>query len=194
MNKTGTREKKRARKATPPPLGKPIPLGCVATFWLYLILCLIALGGTHRLAWLAAGAPGLLIAGFAFIRVVRRLALLAAVRSQWTSTSIRCLVVYSKSAVWESHIRTEWLPRLGSVAVTLDWSQRASWGNTLAVRVFKYFCGTYRNFNPAVVVFRGFRQPLVFRFYTAFKEAKGGRGDYLAEYEQQMFSAALVAA
>ena len=40
-----------------------------------------------------------------------------------------------------------------------------------------------------MIVFRGLRAPLVFRFYEAFHEAKIGRGRYLDELEAGMFEA-----
>jgi hypothetical protein len=68
-------------------------------------------------------------------------------------------------------------------------SERQRWTRTLEVRVFRHFCGESLNFNPAVVVFRDYREPLVFRFYYAFHEAKVGRTRYLEELENRMFEA-----
>jgi hypothetical protein len=46
-----------------------------------------------------------------------------------------------------------------------------------------------RNFNPAVVVFRGRSAPFVFRFFYAFHEAKQGNPQFVATLEKQMFRA-----
>jgi hypothetical protein len=53
--------------------------------------------------------------------------------------------------------------------------------------VFKRFCGQRHNFNPSVVVFRGLRAPLVFRFFYAFREVKAGRDEYLRRLEADLF-------
>jgi hypothetical protein len=59
----------------------------------------------------------------------------------------------------------------------------------LAVCVFRHFCGTHWNHNPAVVVFRGLKQPYVYRFYEAFAQVKAGRPQYLEGLEADMFEA-----
>lgn len=81
------------------------------------------------------------------------------------------------------------MPRLAGISATLNWSERSRWSRTLEVRLFRHFCGESSNFNPAVVVFRGYREPLVFRFYYAFHEAKIGRTHYLEELETSMLEA-----
>jgi hypothetical protein len=48
--------------------------------------------------------------------------------------------------------------------------------------------GEYRSYCPAVVLFHGFRPPLVFRFFGAFKEQKQGRPDALSIMEGRLFS------
>ena len=72
---------------------------------------------------------------------------------------------------------------------SLNWSERARWKRSLAVSVFRHFVFQPFNFNPAVVVFRGFRSPLVYRFYYAFREASHGRHQYLEELEAAMVEA-----
>lgn len=101
---------------------------------------------------------------------------------------MRCLVVHSKSATWEPHIRGRWLRPFSGMTVALNLSERSTWRRTLAVRVFNRFCERDGNFSPAVVVFRGSRRPLVFRSY-AFKEAKAGRPQYLEKLEADMLAA-----
>jgi hypothetical protein len=89
--------------------------------------------------------------------------------------------------VWQDHIAREWLPRLDPVSVRLNWSERNQWPDTLEVRLFRRFCLAEHNFNPAVLVVRGLRAPLVFRFYYAFHEAKHGNPQYLKELETELF-------
>ena len=69
----------------------------------------------------------------------------------------------------------------------LNWTKRADWRNSLEVRLFIHFIRSRRNFNPAVLVLRGMKRPMVYRFYYAFRDAKNGRRDYLIELEQEMF-------
>jgi hypothetical protein len=139
-------------------------------------------------ALLFAGVAASIIAGQA-AWYLYGLSLLAIVRRRWTSRGVRCLLVCSDSPLWRDHIQTRWLPRMGDVAIVLNWSERSSWRSDLRVRVFRRFCGERRNFNPAVVVFRGLREPYVFRFFYAFQEVKANRRQYLETLEAQMFEA-----
>jgi hypothetical protein len=135
-----------------------------------------------------AGIAAFMTAGLAAWHLYG-LILLAIVRRRWTSRGVRCLLVCSDSALWRDHIHTRWLSRMGDVAIVLNWSERASWRSDLRVRVFRRFCGERRNFNPAVVVFRGLKEPYVFRFFYAFQEVKANRRQYLETLEAQMFEA-----
>jgi hypothetical protein len=79
-------------------------------------------------SWLAVlcGMPLALAAGYwLFGRVLLLFALLR----------LRCrgVVVYSNSPIWQAHIEREWLPALSGAVVTLNWSERATWRNTLPV-------------------------------------------------------------
>jgi hypothetical protein len=137
--------------------------------------------------WLVLAAPvgiGLAIAG---ITALRRFVVLAQSRAVFERRGVRFLVVYSRSPNWETHIRDNWLNRFGPSAVTLNWSERAEWRSSLEVRLFNNFIRASHNFNPAVLVLRGFRRPLVYRFFYAFHEAKGGRPEYLKELETELF-------
>ena len=96
---------------------------------------------------------------------------------------------YSRSPIWESHVVSEWLPRFGDVAAPLNWSDRTSWGFSVEALLIKRFCLASVNFKPTVIVLRGFRRPMVLRFFYAFNEAKQGRTEYLALLEGQMFGA-----
>jgi hypothetical protein len=155
---------------------------------IYLALCVVVFVATGSPLVVALALPGILFVGVHIVLFGYGLALLLAVRRTWSAAGVRCLVVYSNSPVWEAHIKTKWLPRFGDVAVKLNWSERASWRRTLAGRVFDHFCGS-RNFNPAVVVFRGLRQPMVFRFFYAFQEVKAGRPQYMQRLESDLLDA-----
>lgn len=189
MTETGTQEAKRTLKAVPPALKKPTPLGCLVSLALYLAVCVGVFAATRSVVAVVFGVPGaLVLAGLAAWHLYG-LTLLGIVRQRWTRRGVRCLLVYSNSPAWRDHIRTAWLPRMGDTAVVLNWSDRASWRSTLEARLFRRFCGERRNFNPAVVVFRGLREPYVFRFFYAFQEVKAGRAQYLATLEAEMFEA-----
>jgi hypothetical protein len=186
----GTQERKRRKRAAPSPEGSfgelrvLVVLGAIAAI----------LGLAHFvtksdvflvLEFLAALLFVLILFSFA-----KGMWLLYRVLSEWSPQGFRCLVVHSDSPVWKDHVDQEWLPRLDSFAAKLNWSERARWGASLEAQVFRHFCyPSRRNFNPAVIVFRGLRAPFVFRFYEAFHEAKIGRGRYLDELEAAMFEA-----
>ena len=184
----GTQEAKRHRRAAPPPIESVWSSGCLATLIVYLAIMVAWYAATRNLIALGLVIVGAVGTALLLSHALFGLLLLARVRLRWTRRGVQCLVVHSHSPLWEEHIASQWLARFGDRAVTLDWSQRSAWSESLAVDLFRYFGGT-RNFNPAVLVFRGLRRPLVFRFYYAFHEARIGRPRYLEELEQAMFAA-----
>jgi hypothetical protein len=188
VNRAG-REEARRKQAAPSPEATATPRGCAYALSACLGLILVAFHFTGHWAWALAGMPATLVAVAWLRSILRERALLLEMRRAWEPRGIRCLVVYSDSPLWRDHVHTHWLPRLGSVAETLNWSERATWGPSLAVRLFDHFCGRNHNFNPAVVIFRVGARPLVFRFFYAFREAKHGDGQFVASLEQQMFAA-----
>lgn len=113
--------------------------------------------------------------------------LLAAARRNLRRRGVDFIIVYSNSPNWKQHILDTWVPRLGSRAALLNWSERARWQPTLEVRLFNHFVKAPRNFNPAVLALRGLRRPLVYRFYDAFRHAKHDRTDYLETLERELF-------
>lgn len=188
MSQTGTRESKRRSKAAPPALKPPGSMGCIGAIAVYLGLWAVLVAATRGVPWaLALGLPAVLAFVLIVVGYLYGITLLALVHWRWSRRGLRCLVVYSQSPRWEDYIRTRWLSRLEGAAITLNWSERSSWRGNLAVRVFRHFCGQQRNFNPAVVVFRGLEQPYVFRFFYAFQQAAAGRPEYLARLEAEMF-------
>jgi hypothetical protein len=188
MGSGGTQEAKRVRRAVPPALAKPVPVGClvslVASVTLAVLFALTKSIGGFVFGLGLVLVPVAIVGGYLY-----GLLLLALVQKRWAPRGVRCLLIYSDSPLWHDHIRTGWLPRFEGLAVTLDWSERASWRSDLRVRVFRWFVGQRSNFNPAVVVFRGLRRPYVFRFFYAFQETKAGRIQYVSTLESQMFEA-----
>jgi hypothetical protein len=183
----GTRERTRALKAMPPSLQGSAP-GCLVAVVVYVLACLGLFRATRNWLWLALALPAVaLLASIAF-HWIRGLLLLSRSRRALAARGIRCLVVYSPSPSWEAHVRDRWLARLGDRATVLNWSERASWPASLEARLFEHFvAGPEVNFNPAVLVLRGLRQPQVYRFYYAFQEASHGRTRYLEALEEEMF-------
>jgi hypothetical protein len=189
MVNSGTQEQKRLRKAVPPTVERKLPTGCLIAIGAYLVVCAALFMVTRSRVVVVFALPVVAGVGWSVTRFLYSVALLIAVRLRWTSRGIRCLMVYSDSPNWAAHIESRWVPAFGHVAVPLNWSERASWQPTLAVRLFRRFCGQRENFNPAVVVFRGLRQPQVFRFYYAFQQVKVGRGEYLHRLESELLRA-----
>lgn len=98
------------------------------------------------------------------------------------------LFVYSNSPTWKDYIEREILPRVKGRAVILNWSERKTWRNSLAVLAFRYF-GGYRNFNPIGIVFRPFHLVKIYRFFEAFKEFKYGNPEKVEEIKKELFEA-----
>jgi hypothetical protein len=183
----GTKERKRALEAMPPRIRAGWSPGCTGALLGCLVLGLSVYWTTGSWWWLMLAVPALLVLVVAVADQVLDVVVLAGARQRLAARGIRCLVVYSNSPTWEEHIRHTWLPRLGQCAVTLNWSDRSSWPASLETGLFKRFVRSRRNFNPAVLVLRGLRQPHVYRFYYAFQHAKHGRGQYLQALETELF-------
>lgn len=177
--------------AKAPESGVPLAMWLVEAVLLGGVpLAVWAFGGR----WLAAllAVPGVYALGFwLFGRILLGTALL-----RWRSQGIRGVLVFSESPVWQPYIEKEWLPKFGDRFVTLNWSSRASWENSLAVLLWRHFCGSYkggtgvyRNVNPAVIVLRGVRHPLVFRFHGPFEAAKHGEVEGLKALERRLLEA-----
>jgi hypothetical protein len=144
------------------------------------------------MSWIWPLVPAVLI-GLGLVYVIGNwiygLVLLSAAERAWAASGVRCLLIHSDSPVWSGHVQAQWLPSFGQFARQLNWSHRATWPPSLEVRLFRQFCLGQFNYNPAVLVFRGLRSPLVFRFFYAFHEAKHGNAQYLERLEAQMFAA-----
>jgi hypothetical protein len=106
--------------------------------------------------------------------VVAAVVLLTLVWLTWLPRGRCALVVYSSSPVWRLYFETTVLPAVGRRAAVLNWSERKRWGYSVPVLLFRMF-GGQREFNPLAMVFRPFRWPQRFRFYTPFVAFKHGR-------------------
>jgi hypothetical protein len=185
---TSGKEGKRAARAAPPPLrANWTRAGCAAALLLFGSVCVALYLWRGWTVWLVVAIPAvalliILLAVTTYEHILLVLAYLVLQRR-----GVRCVVIHSQSPIWKDRIQNEWLPRLGPRATTLDWSQRARWRRSIAVALFERFARVDRNFNPAVIVLRGLRQPYVFRFFRAFHEARHGRVSYLQRLEGDLF-------
>lgn len=194
MSELRTQESKRRRRAIPEAIERSCSLGCLTSITLFVAVCAGVFAATAWPAAMAFAVLGVMALAIIALKYLYGLALLTVVHWKWSRRGLRCLVVYSNSPTWETHIRQAWLSRIGDVAVVLNWSERAVWRSGLAVRVFREFGLRWRNYNPAVVIFRGLKQPYVIRFFDGFQQVGAGRPEYLGRLEAQMFEALGLAA
>ena len=114
------------------------------------------------------------------------LLLLSVVWLTWCPRRQYAIVVYSNSPVWQGYFETHVIPRLGSRAVVLNWSERNRWKPTLPVVLFWMFAGG-RGFNPVAIVFKPLLWPRRFRFYEPFRSFKHGRPEEVQVLSQELF-------
>jgi hypothetical protein len=127
----------------------------------------------------------LLLSPFYFLyRTVLRLA----VELVWGVRGKRILMVYSRSPNWQRYIESTWLPRIGSYATVLNWSDRLLWTrqNVFASVVFWHWKPDH-NFNPMIILFPAWRPVKRIGFYDAFRDLKHGKDHRLREAEAQLF-------
>lgn len=100
------------------------------------------------------------------------------------------LLVHSNSPHWQSYIASEWIPRLGSRVVLLNWSERQQWDREPpeVVALFRRHAGSY-NFNPMAIVLQNSGKVEVIRFWTAFRDHRHGKSAPLREAESKLFAA-----
>ncbi len=136
--------------------------------WGFLVLCTPAIGVT--IYWLYG-----------------RILLLVCMCERYR-TGIRGIVITSASPNWSGYIEKHWLSRFGDQFKLLNMSDKKKWNKTLSVRVFSHFCGYQENYCPAIILYRGLRRPLVFRFFYAFRDHKHGNEEALRNLEDCLFN------
>ena len=148
----------------------------IAVYWWRVSLP--ALGGLIGVVVLVAATAYLVDQGVKW-RSLRRF------RSDWGTQGKDVLLVYSNSPHWQRYIEERWLPRWGSRAVVLNWSERTTWerSHRPEAALFRAFAGQ-RDFNPLVIVVpaRG-RRAHVIRFWRAFRDSKHGKDQRLRDAE-----------
>ena len=97
------------------------------------------------------------------------------------------LLVYSESPHWQRYVEQRWLPRWGSRAVVLNWSDRAEWSaaDTPEAALFRSVAGD-REFNPLAVVVPRRGRIRVVRFWRAFRDYKHGKDRALRDAEREL--------
>lgn len=175
-----------ARRPTPSPDPEP-RIGC---FFVALFIAVIgtAIGsaGEGGIGYLAAiSAVPLLVMTIQFLYEKFLL------RMAWHKTDLHDIVgvlVTSDSPRWKRYIEDVWLPRFGSSMQILNWSEHRKWRRSVYTMLFYRFVGTRENYCPCIILFRGLSQPLVFRFYYAFRDARHGNPSALTKLEQRLFA------
>jgi hypothetical protein len=170
------------KRPTPPPDPKA-RVGCA------LILGVIAFAGAafsvvNKRYWPLVFAVPM---GIFTYRYVSEKLLLYIVAKSMKNDGFVGVLVTSDSPHWKQYIEEKWIPCAENAFNILNWSQHAQWGKTIYTRAFYRFCGTSENYCPSVILFRGIRYPLVFRFFYAFRDAKHGNEIALKTLEERMF-------
>jgi hypothetical protein len=99
------------------------------------------------------------------------------------------LLVYSNSPHWQQYVESEWLPRWGTRAVVVNWSERSRWsGKEPEIVLFRSIAGS-REYNPIAIVVPPTGPVRVVRFWRAFRDWKHGREGPLRQAESELESA-----
>jgi hypothetical protein len=106
---------------------------------------------------------------------------------RWGASGKRMLLVYSNSPNWQAYVETNWLPRLESIAVVLNWSERSTWPerHPFEADVFRTWAGD-EEFNPLAIVIPAAGPVRVIRFWQAFRDYKHGKDRTLRAAEAEL--------
>lgn len=147
-----------------------------------MVLCIVVLPIVLlAVPFLAAGAG---------LRRRRRRRLQREFHARWGGEGKRLLLVYSNSPNWQAYIEEHWLPRLASVAVVLNWSERNTWAerHALEADIFRAWAGA-REFNPVAIMLPASGPVRVIRFWQAFRDYKHGKDRTLRAAEAEIEAA-----
>jgi hypothetical protein len=106
---------------------------------------------------------------------------------RWGAQGKRLLLVYSNSPNWQAYVEENWLPRLESMAVLLNWSERGTWRerHPLEADIFRAWAGD-QEFNPLAIVIPADGSVRVIRFWQAFRDYRHGRDRTLRAAEAEL--------
>jgi hypothetical protein len=107
-------------------------------------------------------------------------------RGKYQSSGKDLVLVYSNSPHWQSYIEEHWMPRWSARAVTLNWSERATWDRRRPEVALFDALATTREYNPLAIVVLPYGQPRVVRFWRAFRDHKHGRDGLLRKQESEL--------
>ena len=110
--------------------------------------------------------------------------------ARWGASGKRLVLVYSNSPHWQRYVEERWLPRLGPVAVVLNWSDRRRWPeqHPLEAEIVREWAGP-REFNPIAIVVPPAGPVRVIRFWRAFRDFKHGKERPLRTAERELEAA-----
>jgi hypothetical protein len=173
------------KRPTPSPYPEP-RIGC------FLVTLFLAVIG---MAFSAASKKGIKFWNVIFavpliiiiVQFLYEKGLLVTAKHKTDLYSIHGVLVMSDSANWKQYIEDIWLPKIGNFMQMLNWSEHKKWRRSIYTMLFYRFVGTNENYCPSVVLLRGLKQPLVFRFFYAFRDAKHGNRLELSKLEQRLF-------
>jgi hypothetical protein len=108
-------------------------------------------------------------------------------QERWGRQGKRLLLVYSNSPNWQAYVEERWLPRLESLAVVLNWSERSTWRerHPFEAGIFRAWAGD-REFNPVAIVIPADGPVRVIRFWQAFRDYKHGKDRTLRAAEADL--------
>ncbi len=144
-----------------------------------------AVVGLAVLPLLVLAAPFLAVG--AWLKRWRKRRLQRRFHARWGAEGKRLLLVYSNSPHWQAYIEERWLPRIGPLAVVMNWSERSRWSDRHPVEadIFRMWAGD-REFNPLAIVMPAQGRVQVIRFWKAFRDYKHGRDRGLRAAEAQL--------
>ena len=107
-------------------------------------------------------------------------------RRAYQSRGKDLVLIYSNSPHWHSYVEANWIPRWSARAVTLNWSERATWDRSRPEVALFDALATAREFNPLAIVVLPHGPPRVVRFWRAFRDHKHGRHAKLRNQESEL--------
>ena len=96
----------------------------------------------------------------------------------WSFRAGKVIFAYSESPHWKGYLESEILPFLPASSVTLNISRVGSLRGSFEEKCYRHWSGS-QEYCPIAIVFRPFRPPECYRFYSAFLEAKHGHPERL---------------
>ena len=130
------------------------------------------------------------LAGGAWLDRRKRRRLQRGFHARWGGQGKRLLLVYSNSPHWQAYVEEHWLPRLGAIAVVLNWSERGTWADQHAyeAEIFRAWAGE-REFNPIAIILPADGPVRVIRFWRAFRDHSHGKDRTLRAAEAELGAA-----